>query len=174
MSETQVQAEASDWMKRQEAQEKAEMQAAGVPDEKALRESEAPAPKTPKELADYVYSLTNRPHSYGTCVYAMSLAATAAFNHVAHALGVTGFQAGCADMDVIRRTRGFKGPFAIIDANHMLYPQYAMRGDFEKTLEKWKPWAREEAKKLIAEHKDSEFQPHPNVLAHWHRLAEES
>jgi hypothetical protein len=67
------------------------------PTEAEMRDSEAPTHGTVEELAAYVRVLVERPHDYGTCVYAMSLAATAAFNFVAHKLGVTMFQASWGD-----------------------------------------------------------------------------
>lgn len=106
-----------------EAKQAKEMADAGVPDEKHLRESKAPWPKTETELTDYIKTLVDRPHDYGTCVYAMSLAATATFNYVASKLGCSGFQAGCADMDIIRRTRDIEN-FSITVWDNLLYPQY--------------------------------------------------
>jgi len=73
--------------------------------EKEMREAKEPWPYTEQQLTEYIASLVDRQHDYGTCVYAMSLAAAAAFNYVAHKLGVTGFQSSCADLDFIRRTR---------------------------------------------------------------------
>ena len=73
--------------------------------EQEMRDTEVPRANTIGELSDYIESLVQQEHDYGTCVYAMSMAATAAFNYVARRLGVTGFQASCADMDVLRRTR---------------------------------------------------------------------
>ena len=43
---------------------------AGVPTEEQMREAEAPWPNTVEELAEYVRSLVERPHDYGTAVYA--------------------------------------------------------------------------------------------------------
>jgi hypothetical protein len=135
--------------------------------EAEMRDAEAAHPKTPEELTAYVESLVNRGHDYGTCVYAMSLAATAAFNYVAGKLGVTGFQASCADMDIIRRTRGMKDGFIIVDGNNLLYPQY----DVLDRVAQWMAGARGElakkAKVLLAEKKTV----HPDVVAHWERLA---
>lgn len=137
-------------------------------DEKAMRETKAPTPDSPEELSEYIESLVDRTHDYGTCVYAMSLAATAAFNYVAHRLGVTGFQAGCADMDILRRTRYMEGPFAIVKGEDMLYPQYNIQRKVEGYLEDWKGWAKEQAAKKLEEDPDAS----PVVLEHWRRLAE--
>ena len=92
-----------------------------------MRAEKAPWPKTLEELNEYITSLTDRQHDYGTCVYAMSLAAVAAFQHVASKLGVTGFQASCADLDILRRTRSMEGPFIILKAEDMCYPQYDLK-----------------------------------------------
>ena len=61
--------------------------------EQDMRAAEVPSAGTIGELSDYIESLVQQEHDYGTCVYAMSMAATSAFNYVAHQLGVTGFQA---------------------------------------------------------------------------------
>ena len=139
------------------------------PDEKTMRETEAPRPETVAELAAYITSLTDRPHDYGTCVYAMSLAATAAFNHVAHRLGVTGFQAGCADLDILRRTRSMEGPFILLKGEDMLYPQYDLPKLLRKAMGEWRGWAAIEAKKKLE--KQTPGNVHPDVWAHWQRLA---
>ncbi len=89
--------------------------------EQQLRDEKNPWPKTKEELHKYIDALMDQQHDYGTCVYAMSLAATAAFNYVAGALGSSGFQSSCADMDIIRRTRGIDGPFMFLDFNDELY-----------------------------------------------------
>ena len=137
--------------------------------EQGMRESPAPTPDSVEELAQYVESLVDRNHCYGTCVYAMSLAATAAFNFVVRRLGATGFQASCADLDILRRTRRLDGPFILIKAENDLYPQYDNVADLRAAREKWRPWVIEQAKKKLAESSDA----HPDVLAHWRRLAAE-
>lgn len=135
--------------------------------EQELRDSTAPTPTTLEELSSYIESLRTQDHDYGTCVYAMSLSATAAFNYIANTLGVTGFQASCADLDILRRTRRMKGPFAIINADHMLYPQYDFPNKSRELVDKWRPWAAEQAIKLLEEHKDAD----PTVYNHWQWLA---
>lgn len=134
-----------------------------------MRAADAPWPKTVDELAAFIKTLTDREHDYGTCVYAMSLAALAAFRFVSHELGSTGFQASCADMDFIRRTRHYEGPFMLIDGANALYPQYDLQRRLSEAVTEWQPWLVEEAKKLLegpnVEH------AHPDVVAHWKRLA---
>lgn len=145
-------------------------------EEIAMRAFKAPTPDTSAELAKLADELVDREHEYGTCVYAMSILAEAAFRFVARRLGVTGFQASCADMDILRRTRGWKGPAMILDGENALYPQY----DLRESVNKWLTdpdmiqWLADEARKLIAERSGPDGFPgqvHPDVRAHWERLA---
>lgn len=136
--------------------------------EAELRAAADPWPYTREQLLEYIDSLVERPHDYGTCVYALSLAALAAFNFVSRKLGVTGFQASCADLDFVRRNRNIAGPFILLKADDVLYPQYNLRERLGEALEEWKPWLREEAKKKLSETEHA----HPNVIAHWKKLAD--
>lgn len=136
-------------------------------DEAGMREATVPTLKSPEELAAYIAALVNREHDYGTCVYAMSMAATAAFNHAASRLGVTGFQASCADMDVLRRTRGLKGPFMLVNGEDALYPQYDLPAKVHGFVAEIAPWLAEQAKSMLDEGRDAA----PHVRAHWERLA---
>lgn len=138
--------------------------------EAKMREAKVPWPLTPEQLTEYVESLVHKNHDYGTCCYAMSMAAEAAFNYVAHCLGVTGFQSSCADLDFLRRTRSMKGPFMILKAEDMLYPQYDLPEKLAKAMEDWKPWLKEEATKMLAD----KSSVHPDVAARWKELAESS
>ena len=138
--------------------------------EKELRETDVPWPKTPEELQAYIDALVSRQHDYGTCVYAMSMAATAAFQYVAHVLGVTGFQASCADMDILRRTRGIKGGFRILKYADLLYPQYCDSEHFpgwQELMRDNAEYLKVEAEKLLAEGKGAV----PAVRAHWEMLS---
>jgi len=135
--------------------------------EKQLRKAEVPWLKTQKELMKYINALVNRKHDYGTAVYAMSMSAVAAYYYASSKVGATGFQASCADLDIIRRTRGLKGPFKIVDISRALYPQYDLVQELMESLNESKGWLRDEAKKLL---KDAE-RCHPDVVAHWKKLA---
>jgi len=121
-----------------------------VKTEKQMREEKAPTPKTQQELLDYIESLAVMQHDYGTCVYAMSLAATAAFNYMASKLGVSGFQAGAAGMDVIRRTRSMDGPFMIVDISDELYEAGRTVAKVNEYVLESRVWLRGEARKKIA------------------------
>ena len=137
--------------------------------EKEMREEKVPWPKTLKELREYINGLVEREHDYGTCVYAMSMSAEAAFNYVAHKLGVTGFQASCAELDFLRRTRGLEWG-KLIDYNNLLYPQYCTTEHFP-SIDNLMRDNREElskrAKKLLDENKDA----CEDVKDHWKKLA---
>ena len=138
--------------------------------EDELRNVNVPWPKTEVELVQYIHALVDREHDYGTCVYAMSMAALAAFYYVSSRLGVTGFQASCADMDFLNRTRGYKLGFRIVDYSKLLYPQYLTSEHFptraELEIEHREP-LRGEAARLLEESPDA----HPDVLARWVLLA---
>ena len=134
--------------------------------ETEMRDSEVPRLDSTDALAHYVHDLVDRPHEYGTCVYAMSMAAVAAFNYVADQLGVTGFQASCADMDILRRTRRMER-FTVVDLSNALYPQYDLHARLQESLDGIKPWLKEEAQRLL----DSEKQAAPRVIDHWRKLA---
>jgi hypothetical protein len=138
--------------------------------EEELRDFKVPWPKTKDELQSFVDSLVDRKHEYGTCVYAISMASLATFYYVSGKLGVTGFQASCADMDFVKRNRSYDLGFTIVDYGKLLYPQYE-----DDTIGFWeyikanKDALKKEALKLLAD-KDKK-NAHPNVIAHWEKLA---
>jgi len=138
--------------------------------EKELRETKVEWPKRKEELIEYIDSLVERDHDYGTCVYAMSMAAVAAFYYVSHKLGVTGFQASCADMDILRRTRSLKNGFMLIDYEKLLYPHYLNNEHFptkESLMEDVGEQLAEAAKKKLEE---TNGDVHPNVKQHWENI----
>lgn len=144
------------------------MKAEPIPtDEMAMRDYSA-KPQTSAELAELADKLLDRQHDYGTCVYAMSILAEAAFNLVAHRLGVTGFQASCADMDIMRRTRRWKGPAMVLDGENALYPQYDLRARVDEwlTSDDMRQWLADESRKLLAENHGVS-----TVRDHWKKLA---
>lgn len=140
---------------------------AGAMTEEQMRSAPDPLPKTPEQLSEYIAALVDRPHDYGTCVYAMSLAAVAAFNYVAHKLGVTGFQANCADLDIIRRTRSLKHGFTILDASNILYPQYNLVAEAREFVAKQVGNLKDAARELLA--RDGGV---PDVRSRWQGIAD--
>ena len=138
-------------------------------DEAGLRELKAPWPKTMEELTEFIKSLTEREHDYGTCVYAMSLAANAAFNYVSGVVGSSGFQASCADLDFLKRTRNYTHGFMILDYNKLLYPQFLDKEHFPgiwDCITNNKEELIKAAKELLSTTKDA----HPDVIKHWKRI----
>lgn len=140
-----------------------------VTTEAEMRAAEVPWPYTMAQLEEYIRSLTERPHDYGTCVHAMSMAAAAAFYYVSRQLGVTGFQSSCADLDFLRRIRGMKGPFILLKAEDALYPQYDLPEKLADALREWQPWLAEQARAKLRD----ESLAHPSVVDHWKKLAGE-
>ena len=140
--------------------------------ERELRNAKVPYIKTEKELTRYIRTLASRPHDYGTCVYAVSMASVATYNYMANQLGITGFQSGCADLDIIRRTRNIEN-FRIINYDDLLYPQIALDKDkfpsLPDLLYKNGKWLREDAIKLLKENKGNHI--HPNVRRWWRQLS---
>lgn len=135
--------------------------------EEDLSRMEVPYLEDVGELVEYIESLTNREHDYGSCVYAMSLAAVATFNHVASKLGVTGFQASCADLDILRHTRDFKWG-KLIDYGNLMWPQYLSEEHFpsyKTLLENNKDELQKRAKRKLVD-QDPDLPYHPNVLKH--------
>jgi hypothetical protein len=88
--------------------------------EDELAKMAAPAPQTVLDLQEFITTMTTREQTYGTCVYAVSLCALATFNYVAHQLGITGFQASCADLDIMGKRRDLIHGFYLLDANNLL------------------------------------------------------
>jgi len=138
--------------------------------EDELRECKKPWPKEMDELVSFIKTMTERKHNYGTCVYAMSLSALATFNFVASKLGVTGFQASCADLDFLARCRGMKEGFKVLDYHDLLYPQMKYKfveSSWEHLIEENKIKLAMTAKQNIKDAPNA----HPDVMAHWEKLA---
>jgi hypothetical protein len=155
--------------RQRQREEDAAREAAGpVHDEAEMREAPAAWPQTQQELNNVIEGLVNGKHTYGTAAYAMSLAAMAAFNYVASTLGASGFQAGAASLDIIQRQRGFKGPFAIVKAADLLWPQLEPVEELTETMKEWQDWLKVEAMRLLNEESEG---THPDVIAHWKKLA---
>lgn len=136
--------------------------------EQEMREADVPWPETLDDLTRYIAGLVEREHDYGTCVYAMSMAATAAFGYVAKRLGVTGFQASCADMDILRRTRHMEHGFILLKADDLLYPQYDLPSRLAEWIEETRTSLAPVARQKIAE---ASGRVHPKVLARWKEIA---
>ena len=136
--------------------------------EKEMRESDVPWFDTWEKLTVYVDRLINREHDYGTCVYAVSMASVAMFRYVAGNMGITGFQASCADMDIVKRIRHIDIGFRLFDYDDLMYPMSKDKvPTWEQMIESNKEVLAKKAKEKLAEFKDA----HPAVKAHWEYLA---
>lgn len=127
-------------------------------------------PKSREELIAYIDEKLAQDHDYDTAVHAMAEITLAAFNFASTELGATGFQASGAGLEFLAASRNMDGPFALIKAEEMLYPQYDIRAQVESYLEKWTPWAAQEAKKKLEIEDDSMVAP--RVKRRWQDLAE--
>lgn len=106
---------------------------------------------------------------YTQSAEALWKAAYAAFMYVAEKAGVTSFQAQWAVMKFVSEANSINGPFALIRAENMLYPQYHILRDVELYIEEWKPWAAKEAKRLL--NKKRNYPVSPTVWQRWTNLA---
>lgn len=140
-----------------------------VSSEQDMQNTHVPWVSDSLELREYIDGLVNRTHDYGTCVHAASMAAVAAFQYVSSKLEMTGFQASCADLDVIRRTRRITGPFMLLQMESELY-----RDGVEKKVaeflysEENQAWLKEQAKEKVDK---LAGYAHPDVISWWIRLA---
>lgn len=140
-------------------------------EELELREMDVPWPDSKEELMDYIDTLIGRNHTYGTCVYAMSMSAVATFRYVSSELGVTGFQASCADLDILRRTRRLEHGFTLLDFGKLLFPQYWAEDHFpspETLVEDNMEHLQEAAQERLD---DNGEKMHPNVRSHLQTIA---
>jgi hypothetical protein len=137
-----------------------------------VRDMRVKWPKSKEELDAFLDELTSEQHDYNTSALAMAEAALAAFNYIGSTLGCTGFQASCADLAFISKTRHMDGPFALLDGSQLLYPQYDLAARVAEYLKEWPPQLAEKARELIA--KDdlhAGLKAHPDVRARWEELA---
>ena len=104
---------------------------------------------------------------YGKCVEAMWRAAYLAMSVVARELGVTGFQHSVACGEAYRNLAGIDGPFLVLRIEDALYPQNDILGRLAEALDDSAQWLAKRAAELLAEHRNA----HPDVRAHWQKLA---
>ena len=80
---------------------------------------------------------------------------------------MTGFQASFGELNFLRLMRSMKGPFIILKAEDLLFPQYDLQDQLREAIDGWQPWVKEQSVKYLAESKGA----HPAVIAHWKKLA---
>lgn len=140
--------------------------------EKELQDYKLPKINTDKELVDFINKMISVGNSYNTAPYSIALSAYAVFMYVAEKLEVTGFQASCADIQFLKRTRDLEDGFSIVDYSKLLYPQYKdsfEKYSFDNLLRENLPHLKERAKKLLEEKGDY---THENVIKHWKMIVD--
>ena len=135
--------------------------------ESELRDFNPEWPKTTDELVALIKKLVEQKHDYGTCVYAMSIAAVSAFHYVARELGCHRISSLLRRLGHHQANSGMEGPFILLKGQDMLYPQYDLPRKLCAAMDEWREWAKKEAQKKL----DSGTQAHPDVIAHWKKLA---
>jgi hypothetical protein len=127
--------------------------------------------RTKEEFCTFIDKLDLKyKHDYGTIVHAVSAAALAGawVMEQTDQGGITGFQAGGVMWEFIKHWIHQEGPLRLLEYEKMLYPQDQER--FEKTLDQdTADWLKAEAQKKLGE--DHAEGVHPEVLAHWQKLA---
>lgn len=108
------------------------------------------------------------PHSYDSSAQAVADAAVEAFNQVAGALGITGFQAQWAALTAYAKILNIKGPIIVLRGDDLLYPQYDIPARVQAWIEECHPWLSERAAELLEEQADNAVE---SVVAHWYKLA---
>jgi len=129
---------------------------------------------TPKTLPRFIDMLIHGyEHDYGTICHAMSAAALAGAYALEHSPqgGITGFQSGFVMWGFLRNWLSVDGPLSLIQWRNLLYPQHVK--DFPITImdQETMDYLQAEAKKLLADPENGDGFTHPEVKAHWERLA---
>jgi hypothetical protein len=138
-------------------------------------ESKPPCPESEEELLAYIREMEAWPEggsdmgeSYGRCAYAVAYASVATFNYLAGKLGITGFQASCADMLILSLTRGMEHGFMVLNADNLLYPQY----DLPRQVHEWITDTRARLAPVARAKLDEDGGfAHPDVVARWEEIA---
>lgn len=109
--------------------------------------------------------------AYESSARAMVDAGAAAFNYAASQVGASGFQGSWAALTLYAELVGIKGPFIVLKAEDMLYPQYDLTGRLREFTEsdEMARWLGERATELLAERNEHAS---PSVLTHWAALKE--
>lgn len=118
-------------------------------------------------LKDYKHDYGTICKAIGACAIAAAWAANASPQG-----GITGFQAGGVMWDFIRNwnRKSNKCGLRLIDYDNMLYPQY--ENEFAKTITpQLMDNLMKEARNCLQEDANSEFKAHPQVRAHWEKIA---
>lgn len=125
-----------------------------------------------EELSAYITEKLADEYTYETYPEAIAEITLAAFNFAAGQLSASGWAASHAELLFMAKSRGIDGPFAVVSARDMLYPQYSDRipAIYRK---KWLPWAKEEAQKMLDAQDTALYPAAASVYKHWKDLVDE-
>ncbi len=125
--------------------------------------------KTLEELNTFIKDELDKNHDYNSAVDVMWKVALAAFEFAAAEVGASGFQASCAELMFLAKSRRIEGPFAVIKADDLLYSKYYISNTVADYINEWMPWASEQAKIKLKTNKKEQVAP--KVWEHWQTLA---
>ena len=128
-------------------------------------------PETEEELLEVIRNLIKYENNdYGTSARSLTLAAEAAFNYMAHVMGSTGFQAGCAQGSFMLRMKHIKSQMRILNYDNLLYPQFLdnFRITPEQCIKENASWLKAQAKEKL---KNANGWEADEVVKHWKYLA---
>ena len=135
-----------------------------------MKDCRVPTLTSMDELVKYISHLENMEHDYGTACYAISMAAVATFNYMASKLDITGYQASCAGLDIIKRIRRLESGFTIMDYDKCFYPQYLNSQEYfpsaQYIIDNNKEWFAKKAKEKL----ENITGASENVIQHWKYL----
>lgn len=132
------------------------------------------AKQTIKSMAEYDKATeTERREGYNYTVRALVDVALEAFNYASEVLGPSDFQAQIAALELYGKILRINGPYAVVRAEDMVYPQYDIPAKVRGWMDGWRGWAAGEAAKKLAEAETKDWPVSPDVIRHWKRLAQE-
>lgn len=124
---------------------------------------------TQKDIVSRLKRLRGDGYDYSSVCHEILDLLLDCFGYAAHVQGITGFQASMIDMAFLAASRGSEH-LALQDLEQLLYPQHLDRfkSAADLILENIE-WLRPAAQKLLDEKDAGPL--HPDVKAHWERLA---
>lgn len=124
--------------------------------------------ETLDDLIDLIKGLSTKSHDYNSSAEAMVTATVAVFEFMGRSVGATGFQGDWASLEILRKIKRIKGPFGIVSANNMLYPQYNEVEKVKKWQKEWAGWLKDEAVKSLEDPGLAVL----SVTSHWKSLVQ--
>lgn len=128
---------------------------------------------TRNELVDFIDAKLAESHDYNSSAEAVRDVMVAAFDLMADALGLTGFQASWAALQGYAAAMHYDCPLIVLKAEDMLYPQYDLPGRLAEWMDECGPWLTEHAQALLDERKDDGFVV-DRVREHWRTIARQA